>query len=149
MDEMSAPDRADFWEQTCAEQIKTIGFLRSQIVEQIDRLAAKDADLAALRQQVADLTAQLNQQKTALQQAVDALTRCQEASTAELLKHREERDALKAALKTLVDRLHVVHAHPAYRGVWEFCMLHGLQYEGPTYTIALAAAKAALKAGRP
>lgn len=54
------------------------------------------------------------------------------------------RAAMKA-LKGLVDQLDVVHNSPEYIGVWTLSQLHDGYYKGPTYTDALAAARAALK----
>lgn len=53
--------------------------------------------------------------------------------------------AARKALKDLVDQLDVVHNSPEYIGVWTLSQLHDGYYKGPTYTDALAAARAALK----
>lgn len=48
-----------------------------------------------------------------------------------------------AALKSLVDRLEIVHADPAYRAVWD-----GSNYLGRSYRAELDAAKAVLAANK-
>lgn len=53
--------------------------------------------------------------------------------------------AARAALKGLVDQLDLVHNSPEYIGVWTLSQLHNGYYNGPFYTDALAAARAALK----
>lgn len=51
---------------------------------------------------------------------------------------------IKLALKTLVDKLEVVHKDLSYQGVWSFCYVHGRLYTGPNYGKELEAAKEAL-----
>lgn len=61
-----------------------------------------------------------------------------------------ENEEIAQAAKALVQRLHAVHAHPAYEAVWNFYLSEGGgPYRGPTYTAELAALEDTLRlAGR-
>ena len=48
------------------------------------------------------------------------------------------------AARALVEKLHAIHAHPAYQAVWFHVHNHGAPYTGPKYEAELAALEAAL-----
>ena len=53
-------------------------------------------------------------------------------------------ERIEAAARALRDRLEVVHADPAYTGVWMTAQLHSGPYRGPQYIAELTALNKAL-----
>lgn len=57
-----------------------------------------------------------------------------------------EKNALRDAAEKLIAKLDVVHAHPAYSGVWGFAQSHFGPYTGPQYKDELDALREAVNA---
>jgi hypothetical protein len=59
----------------------------------------------------------------------------------------DDRNALRAALKALVDRIDFIDTHPEFKSVWTIYYVHGGVYGGPNWAEPLEAARKLLKAG--
>lgn len=56
-----------------------------------------------------------------------------------------ERDELETLARTLIDKLKVIHADPAYQAVWTLAHLHHGPYHGPEYADELRALSACVE----
>lgn len=98
------------------------------------------SQLAAAREEIAKLTKTIEILSPTTTSLLDRAVRV----GAEVARLKADLERKEEALRDLVGALRRVHASPLYLAVWTVNQLHAGHYVGPTYTIELARAAAAL-----